>query len=205
LDDAICDYLGRHVSLALIQVYDRIEHRQEQQPPLQRFDVIASENLAAAMKELQLACTAEDVRELIEAIPAMVPFPEVPPTLRLLKGAGFKLCIVSNTADHLIAGNVAQLGKDVMDRVITAQQAGACKPDRRLFEHAWLQIGVDKAATCHICASPRLDHTAARNLGFRCVWIDRGTGRRPLDDYIPDITLPTLNKVPETFRCLGWM
>jgi 2-haloacid dehalogenase len=78
---------------ALIQVYDRIEHEREQQPPFQRFDVIASESFAAAMRELQLDYTAEDVSELIEAIPAMVPFPEVPPTLSLLKEAGFKLCI----------------------------------------------------------------------------------------------------------------
>src|SRR6516225_2627583 len=62
---------------ALIQVYDRIEHEREQQPPFRRFDAIAGASLAAAMKKLQLACTAEDVRELIEAIPAMVPFPEV--------------------------------------------------------------------------------------------------------------------------------
>ena len=190
---------------ALIQAYDHIEHAREQQLPFQRFDVIAGESLADAMKKLQLDCTAGDVRELIDAIPTMTPFPEVPPTLGLLKEAGFRLCIISNTADHLIAGNVAQLGKDVMDRVITAQQAGSYKPDHRLFEHAWRQLGVDKAATCHICASPRLDHTAARNLGFRCIWIDRGTGRRRLDDYVPDMTLPTLDKVLETFRSLGWI
>jgi 2-haloacid dehalogenase len=40
---------------------------------------------------------------------------------------------------------------------------------------------------------------------LRCVWIDRGTGRRLLDDYIPDITLPALDKVPEAFRSCGWM
>ncbi|TPL38369.1 hypothetical protein FJ949_00545 [Mesorhizobium sp. B2-4-1] len=32
----------------------------------------------------------------------------------------------------------------------------------------------------HIRASPHLDLTAARDLHFREVWVDRGTGRRRL-------------------------
>ena len=63
----------------------------------------------------------------------MPPFPEVIETLRELKTMGFKLCIVSNTDDDIIAGNVAQLG-GYIDRVITAQQAGAYKPAPRLFQ-----------------------------------------------------------------------
>jgi 2-haloacid dehalogenase len=189
----------------LIQIYDRIEHEREQQRPFRRFDDIVGASLAAAMKQLQLECTVEDVRELIDAIPKMIPFPEVPETLLALKGAGFRLCIISNTADHLISGNVSQLGESVMDRVITAQQAEAYKPDRRLFEHAWRQLGVDKASTCHICASPQLDHTAARDLKFRCIWIDRGTGRQLLHDYAPDAILPKLDKLLDTFREFAWM
>ena len=55
----------------------------------------------------------------------MPPFPEVPATLRLLKDAGFRLCIISNTDDAIIAGSVAQLGAGVVDLVVTAEQAGA--------------------------------------------------------------------------------
>jgi 2-haloacid dehalogenase len=35
-----------------------------------------------------------------------------------------------------------------------------------------------------------------RDLGFRCIWIDRGTGRTHLIDYTPDAAFPTLDKVP---------
>ena len=90
------------------------------------------------------------------------------------------------------------------DRVITAQQAGAYKPDRRLFDYAHEQLGVSLDEVVHICASPHLDHAAARDIGFRCVWIDRGTGRQRLPDYTPDATLATLDKVPPLFASLGW-
>ena len=71
----------------------------------------------------------------------MPPFPEVVGTLAALKQAGFRLCIISNTDDAIIAGNVAQLGGHI-DRVITAEQAGAYKPSRQIFAHAHASLGV---------------------------------------------------------------
>jgi 2-haloacid dehalogenase len=56
----------------------------------------------------------------------------------------------------------------------------------------------------HICASPHLDHAAACAIGFRCIWIDRGSGRKPLAHYTPDRTFPTLDRVPAFFATLGW-
>ena len=47
----------------------------------------------------------------------------------------------------------------------------------------------------HICASPHLGHAAACAIGFRCIWIHRRTGRKPLSDYTPDRAFPTLDRV----------
>jgi FMN phosphatase YigB (HAD superfamily) len=57
----------------------------------------------------------------------------------------------------------------------------------------------------HICASPHLDLAAAHELGFRAVWIDRGTGRRPLPGYTPAATVPTLDRVPALLSRAGWV
>ena len=105
---------------------------------------------------------------------------------------GFNLCIISNTDDDIIAGNVAQLGGHI-DRVISAEQAGAYKPSRKIFEHAHSALGVGLDEVVHICASPHLDLAAAREMGFRCIWVDRGTGRKPLPDYSPNKTVQTLD------------
>lgn len=187
----------------LIEVYDRHEHRLEQTPPHRSFRELSTLGLQLALAELGLPSQPEDIQRLATAIPNMPPFAEVVDTLAQLKAMGFKLCIVSNTDDDIIAGNVAQLGGHI-DRVITAQQAGAYKPAPRLFDFAHEQLGVTRDEVVHICASPMLDHTAARDMGFRCVWIDRSTGRQLLPDYRPDAILPSLDQVLPLFKSLGW-
>lgn len=191
--------------LALVSSYDDAEFRREQAHPSERFDDVAKQALAEGLAKAALEPSAEDQEDFVRTIPDIPPFPEVRDVLGQLKDAGFGLCGISNSADFLLAGNIAQLGGGLLNRAVTAEQAGAYKPDHRLFEYAWQQLGVNKADTCHICASPLLDHTVARDLGFRCIWIDRGTGRKPLDDYAPDLTLPSLARIPEIFRSLGWL
>lgn len=187
-----------------LRIYDEHEHRLERTPPHRRFADITREALRLTMHDLGLAYRPQDAALLTDSISAMPPFPEVVDTLALLKRAGFRLCIISNTDDAIIAGNVAQLGGHV-DRVVTAEQAGAYKPSRRIFAHAHDSLGVTPDEVVHICASPHLDHAAARDIGFRCVWIDRGTGRQPLPDYRPDATVSTLDQVPGLLRQAGWM
>lgn len=187
-----------------LRIYDEHEHRLERTPPHRRFADITREALRLTMHDLGLEYRPQDAALLTDSISAMPPFPEVVDTLALLKRAGFRLCIISNTDDAIIAGNVAQLGGHV-DRVVTAEQAGAYKPSRRIFAHAHDSLGVTPEEVVHICASPHLDHAAARDIGFRCVWIDRGTGRQPLPDYRPDATVSTLDQVPGLLRQAGWM
>ncbi len=187
----------------LIAVYDRYEHALEGERPHRSFRSVAGEALRRAMAELALSYDPGDIEILTSGISRMPPFPEVVGALAELKRQGFKLCIISNTDDDIIAGNVAQMGGHI-DRVITAQQAGAYKPARQIFAHAHAALGVGKDQVVHICASPHLDHAAARDIGFRCIWIDRGTGRRLLPDYTPDRIFPTLDLVPACFAAIGW-
>ncbi|MGK9233707.1 haloacid dehalogenase type II [Inquilinus limosus] len=187
----------------LIEAYDRHEHAIEQAEPHRRFRDIAGTALRLAMQELGVASDERDAATLTGAISRMPPFPEVVPALAALKAVGFRLCIISNTDDDVIAGNVAQLGGHI-DRVVTAQQAGAYKPSRRIFEHAHQALGAGKNDVVHVCASPHLDLVATRALGLRDVWIDRGTGRRPADGYAPDAVLPTLDGLPALFKDAGW-
>jgi 2-haloacid dehalogenase len=187
----------------LIRLYDRKEHELECERPHRSFRDVAGCALEYAMTELNLHYAAADIENLTHAISAMPPFPEVIPALSQLKRMGFKLCIISNTDDDIIAGNVAQLG-GLIDRVITAQQAQAYKPSVRIFRHAHAALGITNDDVIHICASPVLDLQGARDLGFRCIWIDRGTGRAPLPDYTPDAVFDKLDRVPVLFKQLGW-
>ena len=211
LQAAVTRVLARHAAArieprTLIAAYDHHEHALEAERPHRNFRTIAGEGLRGALADLRLPCDDADVDTLTSSISAMPPFPEVPATLRLLKEAGFRLCIISNTDDAIIAGNVAQLGPPgTVDRVVTAEQAGAYKPRREIFERSWQTMGITKEEVCHVCASPHLDLVAARDWGFRCVWVDRGTGRIAPEDYTPDAVVPALGQVPSVLRNAGWM
>lgn len=187
----------------LIRAYDHHEHALEAARPHRSFRDVAGSALGLALADLSLPYTPADLELLASSISRMPPFQEVVPALAQLKRMGHRLCIVSNTDDDIIAGNVAQLGGHV-DRVITAQQAQAYKPSRRIFAHAHEALGVGPEDVVHICASPHLDLQAARDIGFRCIWIDRHTARRPLPDYTPDAILSRLDRVPVLFKNLGW-
>lgn len=190
---------------AFIAAYDRHEHALEEARPHRSFVEVSARSLEAAFRDFGLEADHGDAEVLTSSIGRMPPFPEVVPTLRRLKEEGFNLAIVSNTDDAVIAGNVAQLGGSI-DRVVTAQQAQAYKPSQQIFEHAWRTLGIgERSQVVHICASPHLDHAAARDLGFRAVWVDRGTGRKLLPDYTPDAIVPTLDRVPQLFAAAGWI
>lgn len=203
--DAILSAKGGDIEQpAFIAVYDRYEHELEEQKPHRSFKQVTALALELAMKEFGLPFDSADADLLTSSIGRMPPFPEVVETLGKLKAAGFKLAIISNTDDAIIAGNVAQLGGFV-DRVVTAEQAGAYKPSAQIFRYAWKTLGIGVDDLVHICASPHLDLVAASELGFRAIWVDRGTGRKPVADYRPNEIVPTLDKVPGIFAANGWI
>ena len=189
---------------AFITTFDRFEHALEAERPHRSFREVSALALEKTMTAFALPFAPEDAEVLTSSISRMPPFPEVVETLRVLKDAGFRLAIISNTDDAVIAGNVAQLG-GVIDRVITAEQAGAYKPSPQIFHHAWQTLGIAPETLVHICASPHLDLVAARDLGFRAVWVDRGTGRTAPDGYQPDGVVASLDRVPAVLADAGWM
>ena len=98
-------------------------------------------------------------------------------TLGALKQAGFRLCIISNTDDAIIAGNVSQMGGHI-DRVITAEQAGAYKPSRQIFAHAHASLGVTPDQVAHLRQPSSRSRRRARHRLSLC--LDRPGHRPPM-------------------------
>ena len=114
LIEAVARILRRHGAAginpqAVMHAYDGHEHKLEQTPPHRSFREVAGESLRLALDEFGLPSDAIDLALLTGGISHMPPFPEVVGALAALKQAGFGLCIISNTDDDIIAGNVAQL------------------------------------------------------------------------------------------------
>jgi 2-haloacid dehalogenase len=156
-------------------------------------------SLRNAMRLHGLEYRETDGEALVDAVPTFGPWPEVPEALRQLK-TKYEIAIISNSDDNLIARNVENIGVE-FDYVITAQQAGAYKPDRQTFKHAFRTMGVDSSQVIHVAQGWEYDHIPTRDLGLkRRVWINR-YGRKGSADYQPYDELPDLSGLPKLLGC----
>jgi 2-haloacid dehalogenase len=157
------------------------------------YKVILRRGYAAAFAKHGIPATAEEIEGIVESIRTMGPHPETVDVLRRLK-TRYRLAIFTNSDDDLIVHNVRLLQVPI-DHVITAEQAQAYKPSRRIFEHAHRAMGVTKDETVHVAMSLELDMQACHQLGIRGVWINRlGIPANP--DWYPYVELPDLRDVP---------
>jgi FMN phosphatase YigB (HAD superfamily) len=108
--------------------------------------------------------------------------------LRKLSEAGYRLAILSNVDDDLLAGTRRHLGVD-FDFVVTAQQVGSYKPAPTHFVTARERIGSGR--WLHVAQSYFHDIQPARALGIPTAWINRKR-QRPLDAAGADHEFRTL-------------
>ena len=182
----------------LLETYATIEHAA--QSPYQPYRDV----LAQSLTELAARYGAEPPASAVAAFAASVPdwpaFPDSPEALARLQ-TRYRLVPITNCDDDLFAGSAARLGI-VFDDVVTAQQAGAYKPDERPFELAFERIGVPRERILHVAQSLWHDHVTAQRLGLTSVWINRRAGRpgggaTPPAEAAPDLELPDLRSLAD--------
>jgi len=117
------------------------------------------------------------VEELVDAV-RMSAYPDAAPALGSLRGRGVKLVVVSNWDCSL--GSVLErcgLG-DLIDGAVSSAEAGARKPDPRIFGPALALADCEPAEALHVGDTPEEDVEGARAAGIRALLIDRDeTGR----------------------------
>lgn len=143
----------------------------QQRPPFCDYKSVLRSALAVALAEAGHTAKPEDEEMLLSTLRRIEPHPDVPPALDRLR-TRYRIAIISNTDDDLIAGSIAAIGVPI-DFVVTAEQARAYKPDHQLFLHAYATLGVTKEDTVHVGMGQFTDLKVCRELGIRSVWIDR--------------------------------
>lgn len=131
-------------------------------------------------------------------------FPDVPPAVEALRGAGFRLGVISNWlwgAPELL--HDLELARHFEALVISAR-VGYNKPHPGIFEHALEVMSIAPAEALHVGDSYAADVVGARRAGIRAVLIDRRLGdpaRAPADDGEPDV--PVIADLLELLDLLG--
>lgn len=170
---------------------------EQQQSPHRDYKAILQSSLAEILNLHGLPARPDEGETLLSFLRDIPPHPEVPAALERLRSR-YRLAIISNTDDDLIAGTVASIGVPI-DFVITAQQAKAYKPDHRLFHYAHAAMGVTPDETVHVGMGQVTDLKVCHELGIRAVWIDRlGEALNP--KWTPDAVLPDLSGLPELLK-----
>jgi putative hydrolase of the HAD superfamily len=102
-----------------------------------------------------------------------MPFPDAVETLDALRRRGIKLAIVSNFVDTLAAlCELHQLSR-YFDVIVASVEAGAMKPDPRIFHRALNRLGVGAEETWHVGDNYWADVLGARAVGITPVLVDR--------------------------------
>ena len=124
------------------------------------------------------------------SIPEWRPFEDTNASLVRLARAGFRLGILSNIDDDLLAGTLRHFDVD-FDLLVTAQSLRSYKPASAHFDRALEEVGGDKRGMLHLAQSLFHDVRPAGQLGIDVVWVNRGGEATP-EDVAPAAVTPDL-------------
>jgi putative hydrolase of the HAD superfamily len=122
-------------------------------------------------------------------------FPDVVPALEAL-AKHFTVIAVTNGNANLQTIGIRHL----FDDVVTAVQAGAAKPARRIFEEAVSRAGVTASETLHVGDHPELDIVGAKEAGLCTAWINRSGMAWPQHLLQPDVIVATVGELHGILR-----
>ena len=151
-----------------------VEH--EQYRPYR--DVLALTALRVAQA---LGWPLESGAFLPESLPRWKPFADTNRALERLRAAGYRLGILSNVDDDLLAETRRHFTVD-FDLIVTAQQVGSYKPAPGHFVAAKERIG--SARWLHAAQSNFHDIVPVNAMGIPTAWVNR-RGDMPLPGGIP--------------------
>ena len=131
--------------------------------------------------------TQDEVRSLVSEIEKLKPFPDVLAALEKLRGAGYKLAILSNGDRDMLKAAGPHIGFR-FDQVISVQEAGSFKPHWKTYAKAEEIIGEERSSILFV-ANHAFDCIGAKSYGMRSAFIDRR--KRPFGEtpHPPDLVV----------------
>ena len=138
--------------------------------PYRPFEDIVRESATA------VGVDAKRARELLSRWGDFEPWPDVPPVMERLEGT--KRFIVTNCSRKL--GRLAAFRAGRFDLVVTAEEAGAYKPDPLPYRTALDRLGLDPAEVLFVAGSAH-DVGGAARVGMDVYWANRGGAPAPTD------------------------
>lgn len=175
----------------VLDTYHAHELMLEAERPAHSYRHVLQEGLRRAAADVGVELTGAGDAAFVQAWTTMPVFEDVGPALSQLRDTGWKLAILTNCDDDLIAETQAHIPAE-FDLIVTAQQVGSYKPDLDHFRAFRERSGVGEGDWMHAACSWIHDILPAARMGIRRVWVDRDRSGHPPDiasAVLPDMTL----------------
>ncbi|KAI9903448.1 hypothetical protein N3K66_002800 [Trichothecium roseum] len=163
----------------LLRVYYEHEAAQQKATPGLRYEELLAtiHPLIAASLGLTVVPSAEESAAFGASVGSWPAFPDSAEALGKL-GEKYKLAVLSNVDRRTLERTRAGPLRGVrFDLVVTAEDVGSYKPDRKNFERVLREVegrfGVGREGVLQTAQSQFHDHRTAREVGIRSCWIVR--------------------------------
>jgi len=160
---------------AVLAAYADIEPEVEAET-YRTYRAVLTETARRVARRFGWPLSEERASFLADSLPNWRPFTDTNSALRRLGAAGYRLGILSNVDDDLLAGTLRHFSVK-FDLLVTAQQVRAYKPAHKHFLAARERIGTRR--WLHVAQSYFHDVVPARALGIPVVWINRKRSAAP--------------------------
>ena len=130
--------------------------------------------------------------ELLNLYKILLPFKEVPGTLKKLKQKNFKLAILSNGTPNLINQLVANNNlENIFDDIFSIEEVGTYKPDSKVYDIPIKKYQIKKNEVAFLSANT-WDVSGGGNYGYNSIWVNRNQNIFDNLDYNPKYKIKNL-------------
>jgi 2-haloacid dehalogenase len=173
----------------VLEIYGELEPKT--QNPYRRYREVLGNVVRGFGERLGFEVSDQEAESLAESLKNWQPFPDTVASLEKLS-TRYMLAIVSNTDDDLFAATAKHLRVE-FNQVITAEQAGAYKPDLAPFRLALKRLGLPPDRILHVGQSVYHDVVPAKSLGMATALVyRRGFGATRPTEGDADLKVPDL-------------
>lgn len=141
---------------------------------------------------------------ILESMKGLDPWPDADTCVRRLRSEGHRLIALTNSSLDAAEGLLRKAGlREGFESVVSADEAGACKPDPRPYRLALEQAGGKPAEACMVAAHG-WDIVGADAAGMRTVWIERLEKRWTFPGGPPGPVAASFALVPEALGMISF-
>ena len=157
------------------------------------FWLTTGDALRAAARSVNVALSAEQQEEILDAFLHLPLWPDVAPTLAALRAAGLRTGFLTNFTPAMLSTNLARNGQaDKFDYLISTDAVHAFKPAPAAYQLGLEYTGLRREQVAFV-AFAGWDAAGAKWFGYPTVWVNRLESPPEELDATPDAAGPDLS------------